>query len=295
MLSILIPIYNYNVLPLVKELNSQCIESGIEYEILCQDDASNSDLNSINEQINSLSNCSFKTLKKNVAHRQNRNMLAEKAKYNFLLFIDGDSIIIKKDYISSYLQYLESYDVIYGGRVHPQKCPSKQQKLRWKYGKFMEDKIATERVKKPFVCLLFNNTVIRKDCFDEVKFDKEITLYGHDDTQLSYQLQLKKIGVKHINNPVQHGDIDTNLAFLQKIKNSLKNLKLLDQKQLIPKDYNKLLSLVSKLHGYKLTYFLSAFYTIFGKLLEYNLKGNNPSLFIFNVFRLTYFSKLYVQ
>ena len=40
MLSILIPTYNYNVYPLVSELQRQCLESKIEFEILCQDDAS---------------------------------------------------------------------------------------------------------------------------------------------------------------------------------------------------------------------------------------------------------------
>jgi glycosyltransferase involved in cell wall biosynthesis len=41
MLSILIPIYNYNAYPLVKELHSQCLEATIDFEIFCIDDASN--------------------------------------------------------------------------------------------------------------------------------------------------------------------------------------------------------------------------------------------------------------
>jgi hypothetical protein len=159
----------------------------------------------------------------------------------------------------------------------------------------IEDEKASERVKRPFECLLFNNTIIKKECFDEIKFDTEITNYGHDDTQLSYQLKSKEIKIKHINNQIQHGDIDTNAFFLEKTKISLENLRLLDQNQLIHKNYNKMLSVVSKLHSFKITYFLSAFHTVFGKTLEYNLKGTNPSLFVFNILRLTYFSKLYVK
>ena len=71
MLSILIPIYNYNAYPLVMELHKQCLECEIDFEILCQDDASKSLLNSENENINSLSNCNFNELKVNIAHRQN--------------------------------------------------------------------------------------------------------------------------------------------------------------------------------------------------------------------------------
>ena len=51
MLSILIPIYNYNAYPLVLELHKQCLECEIEFEIICQDDASGSDLNIENEKI----------------------------------------------------------------------------------------------------------------------------------------------------------------------------------------------------------------------------------------------------
>ena len=59
MLSILIPVYNYNVVPLVLELHKQCLECEIDFEIFCQDDESNSDLNTKNEIINSLENCCF--------------------------------------------------------------------------------------------------------------------------------------------------------------------------------------------------------------------------------------------
>jgi glycosyltransferase involved in cell wall biosynthesis len=56
MLSILIPIYNYNAYPLVKELHSQCLEATIDFEILCQDDFST---NIQQKEINTLENCRF--------------------------------------------------------------------------------------------------------------------------------------------------------------------------------------------------------------------------------------------
>ena len=160
MLSILVPIYNYNVFPLVVALHKQCKDCEIDFEILCQDDASNSSLNACNEQVNEMSNCSFVSLKENLAHRANRNSLASQAKFDYLLFIDGDSIIIHDKFIKKYIDTLEDFDVVYGGRLHPKKCPSNHQKLRWKYGKFIEDKSAENRKKNPYQSLLFNNTVI---------------------------------------------------------------------------------------------------------------------------------------
>ena len=74
MLSILITIYNYNLYPLVTELYKQCNSCNIDFEILTQDDASKSDLNVENERINSLPNCSFFVLEKNVGYRENKNL-----------------------------------------------------------------------------------------------------------------------------------------------------------------------------------------------------------------------------
>jgi glycosyltransferase involved in cell wall biosynthesis len=291
MLSILVPIYNYNVYPLVLELHKQCIDCGINFEILCQDDASKSSLNVINENVNALSNCNFVSLKENLAHRENRNSLAEQAKFDYLLFIDGDSIIIHDNYIKKYIDNLPDFDVVYGGRLHPEKFPSNNQKLRWKYGRFIEDKSAENRKKKPYQSLLFNNTVIKKDCFNKVKFDKDIKKYGHDDTQLSYQLSLLKSKVNHIENPVEHGDIDTNLVYLNKTKESLENLISLHEEEKIDIEFIRMVQLYHFLNKTKLSLPISKLFPLFENLLLKNLKGKNPSLFIFNIFRVGFICK----
>ena len=291
MLSILIPVYNYNVYPLVLELQKQCIDCGIAFEILCQDDASQSSLNAFNENINALSNCSFLSLKKNLAHRENRNSLAEQAKFDHLLFIDGDSIVIHDNFIKKHIDNLHDFDVVYGGRLHPEKCPSDNQKLRWKYGRFIEDKSAENRKKKPYQSLLFNNTLIKKDCFNKVKFDKDRKKYGHDDTQLSYQLSLLKSKINHIENPVEHGDIDTNLIYLKKTKEALENLISLYEEAKIDIEFVRLIQLYHFLKRTKLSLPISKLFPLFENLLLKNLKGKNPSLFIFNVFRVGFICK----
>jgi hypothetical protein len=84
--------------------------------------------------------------------------------------------------------------------------------------KFIEDKSAqTER--KPYQSLLFNNTVIKKSA-SKIKFDTNSKKYGHDDTQLAFEISLLKCKVNQ--NPVEHGDIDTNLVYLNKTKASLR-------------------------------------------------------------------------
>ena len=293
MLSILVPIFNYNVYPLVLELHKQCSECEISFEILCQDDASNSSLNALNEKVNELSNCSFVSLKENVAHRANRNSLAAQAQFEYLLFIDGDSIIIHDNFIKKYIDDLQDFDVVYGGRLHPEKCPSNNQKLRWKYGKFMEDKSAANRKKKSYQSLLFNNTVIKKALFNQVKFDTKSKKYGHDDTQLAYELSILQSKVNHIENPVEHGDIDTNLVYLNKTKASLENLIALYKEEKIAVTFVKLLRLYGFLKKTKLTFIILKAFSYLEPIVMKNLTGNQPNLVLFNCFRVGYLCSLH--
>ena len=294
MLSILITIYNYNLLPLVEDIHQQCLDLGITFEILTQDDASNSIHNLENEKINLLSNCSYVSLKKNVGYRENKNILVSQSNYENLLILDGDCLLPFPDFIKNYLNEIEDYEVVYGGRIHAEKAPSKQQLLRWKYGKFMEDQTVEQRDKNVYRATLFNNTLIKKTVFNQIKFDSSFKKYGNDDTLFSFELQKINTKVKHIHNPVQHDDIDSNAVYVEKTKNSLDNLYILYKKKLITKEYSKMVNLVTKLHTFKITYLFAVFYTFFGTLLENQLKGNHPMLFVFNVFRLTYFSKIYI-
>lgn len=295
MLSILIPIFNYNAFPLVLELHKQCLECGIDFEIICQDDASKSELNLENEKINSLSNCTFTELKVTIAHRQNRNALANAARFENLLFIDGDSIIIRNNYLSSYLAEINDFDIIYGGRLHPKLCPSNNQKLRWKYGKYIEDKSVEKRNLAPFQSLLFNNTIIKKVSFEKVKFDTKLTKYGHDDTQLSNQLSQLNLKLKHIDNPVEHGDIDSNKIYILKTKSAIENLNYLNEIGEINRDFSKLISLLIITNKFKLTYLISIIYKKIEHLLLRNLEGDNPNLYLYNLFKIGYLCKISLE
>ena len=51
MISILIPCYDFNALPLVKRLEKEALTLSIAYEIICIDDGSFSPLNENNQQI----------------------------------------------------------------------------------------------------------------------------------------------------------------------------------------------------------------------------------------------------
>ena len=105
MISILIPTYNYNTLPLVEELHRQAILENIEFEIIVADDASPINENTeINSKINQISNCQFERNKVNLGRGQNRNFLVQKAKYDWVLLMDCDTFPKEKNFIKTLLK-----------------------------------------------------------------------------------------------------------------------------------------------------------------------------------------------
>ena len=287
MVSILIPTYNYNVYPLAHELVECAQKMGVNFELFCMDDGSNSEINTENKKINTLQNSKFIAQKENLGLSNNRNQLAKLAQYDYLLFIDGDSMVIDADFIKNYIEHISNdTEIIYGGRLHPKKIPSKNQSLRWKYGKFIEDKTAEVRHKSLYKTLMFNNTLIKKVCFEKIKFDAEINKYGHEDTLFAYQASLQKLKVKHINNPIKHGDIDTNVIFLKKTELGLINLLKIYEAEKINANFVRILKLYQRLKNYKTTNVIAGFFKVLTPILKKQLLSSNPSLFIFNIYKV---------
>ncbi|WNH07720.1 glycosyltransferase family 2 protein [Thalassobellus suaedae] len=292
MLSILIPTYNYNVYPLAFQLEQQALDANIVFEIICFDDGSSSKLNFENDKINTLKNSKFIALEKNIGLSNNRNELAQSAKYDYLLFIDGDSVIIDKNYIRQYINSInENTEVVYGGRIHP-KTVTSNRKLRWKYGIYREDLNSQQRIKNKYKSVLFNNTLIKKSVFDQIRFEKQITKYGHEDTIFAFNLSKIKATIKHIDNPVLHGDVDLNMVFFNKTHKSIENLNLIYNKNLIDSDFVTFLKVFKKLKKARLNYLFGVVHKILYPIFKYNLTSKYPSLYIFELFRLSYFCNI---
>jgi glycosyltransferase involved in cell wall biosynthesis len=293
MLSILIPTYNYNVFPLVEDLHNMAVKENIAFEIIVMDDGSTDAISlKENEKINTLSNSRFMQLPQNVGLAENRNTLAWEAQYENLLFIDGDGLIINPDYLKNYIENLADVDIVYGGRKHPENVAAKKQKLRWKYGLFIEDTTAEQRKTAVYQKLLFNNTLLKKQCFDKVTFDPELRKYGHEDTLFAYKVSLLQLRVKHIDNAVEHGDVDHSDVFLRKTKMGLVNIKNLYLQHKIDPDFVKMLRIYKKLTKIGLKFPIGVFYFLFEKPMHKNLTSGKPSLFLFNLYRLSYICSL---
>ena len=292
MLSILIPTYNYNVFPLVYELNNQCEDAGIEYEIIVQDDASKSELNLENKKINFIRNCFFHVNEENLGRGKNRNSLFEKSKFDWILFLDADTMPVYDNFITIYIKASKKYKAVFGGLQYQDQKPDKSQLLRWVYGKKREAISLKQRIKNPNKTALTSNLLIKKDVFLSNKFDTEILKYGYEDFLFFLNLEKKKVSVHHNENPVNHLGLETSLEFIEKTKIAIENLNYLYSIGLLSFNDNRILSIYTKLKKIKLATFFIIIYANFSFLFRKNLTSSNPSLFIFDVYKLSYFCKI---
>jgi glycosyltransferase involved in cell wall biosynthesis len=91
MLSILIPVYNFDVTNFVTDLHTLCKQEKITFEIILFDDASNEDFKNKNRLLQKLPFVTYQELTQNIGRSAIRNKLAEAANYDFLMFVDCDS------------------------------------------------------------------------------------------------------------------------------------------------------------------------------------------------------------
>ena len=292
MLSILIPTYNYEVYELVEVLNKQAQDAKIEFEIIVLDDGSQK-FQTENNKINEFQFCTYEILKINIGRSAIRNLLAKKAAFDNLLFLDSDTIPIDTNFISNYLlQITKQEKIVSGGILYPELKPKKNQLLRWKYGNSREALSAKAREENPYLRLLTLNFMIKKSVFEKVSFNETIPNLRHEDTLFSYNLKQQNILVEHIENPVYHNGLDDFEIAIKKENESLVALKYLVENQLIPYNYISLSKLFYTLKKIKLVFLLKVFYKTTKNILLKNLASKNPSLFIFDLYRLGYFSSL---
>ncbi|MFC2118093.1 glycosyltransferase family 2 protein, partial [Bacteroidota bacterium] len=204
MLSILIPLHNYDINALTKSLILQAEKTGIDYEIIIVDDFSDMSYDAVNKLVISNKKVKFYKNSNNIGRSQTRNKLADMAVYNNLLFIDCDAEICSENYLKNYINHFKNYKVICGGTDYQHNAPDMNYLLRWKYGVNREKISSIKRNIFPSGSFSGFNFMIKKDVFQNIGFDESIYKYGHEDTLLGIELAKNNIEIKHIDNTLIH-------------------------------------------------------------------------------------------
>lgn len=223
--SILIPIYNQSVVRLVKKLYKQAKQIDIPFEILCFDDQSKDSYKIKNKELSSLMGVNYMELSENLGRAKIRNWLVKSAGFDLVLFLDGDSKVISKDYISNYLKAYKSPCVISGGRIYNKNKPTAKSKLlHWTYGSEKESKPANIRSKDAFNFFHTNNFLAHRDILIHHPFNEDIEGYGYEDLLMGNDLKKNKVELIHIDNPIEHLGLETNKNFINKTIQATHNL-----------------------------------------------------------------------
>jgi glycosyltransferase involved in cell wall biosynthesis len=288
MLSIVIPVYNYTIVDLVQELNNQLIPLHINYEIIAWDDHSfNNHCIDKNKTITQFPNCFYYQNETNLGRTQTRNLLSQKAKFDWLLFLDADVIPANSNFLEKYTQLISNnYDVIFGGYSYQESEVEKSTFLRWKYGQERESTSAEVRSQNPYNNLFSGNILIQKSVFNAISFPTE-NWYGMD-IYFAYSLFQMKAQIHHCNNPIYHLGLETNEVFFKKSLEAVKSRIVFLENQPQIETVNSLLKHYKTIKKWRLKGLIRLAFTIIEPILRRNILSHNPNLFLFDVYRLGY-------
>lgn len=295
MISVLIPTYDYNTLPLVTELHQQLSVADIAFEIIVQDDASPLNSNTDNNQkINLLSDCRFERNDTNLGRGQNRNALIQKAQFDWVLLMDCDMFPKSKGLIQNYIHQIQNsnHSVYFGGLQYRAEKPEKSQLLRWVFGKSREEIPLSKRQSHPYDYCLISNILIRKTVLLEHPFNTAIYQYGYEDLVFILELKKHRIPIIHLENEAFHLNLESSAIFLEKFHSSLQNLQWILDHQILQAEDTALTRTYAKISKFGLTRLAAYCFRISQSLMTKQLLSAKPSLFVFDLYRLGYFCKL---
>jgi len=274
----------------VATLHAQCAAiRGLKFEILVADDAS-TDRNFVeaNRSIRQFDHVSYIECETNRGRSGIRNYLTRQSHYPFLLFIDGDLSLDHPHFIRQYLE--AQTDIVVGGIAIGGTADQWRGNLRWHYEKQSESRhTVMNRQRYGFRQFRTTNFLVRRVVAERCPFDENIRMYGYEDVLFGKMTQQRGFTMTHIDNPVLLDDFESNAQFLQKTEQSLHVLsRYRDQLQ----GYSALLHAVEWLQRLWLHGFASRLYRFQGPCIKRRLEGNNPSVFLFNVYKLLFLACL---
>jgi len=257
-LSLLIPVYNWDVTPLLAKVLAEVDQFALteRLQVLVLDDCSSDpSLRAGNEAwlgAHERPYLSYRALPENLGRAAIRNVLAGEASGEFLLFLDCDVLPDNPDFLSSYLAFAAQpacqdacqearhpersegsaspaacYDVVCGGVSYRSRVLMGREYDYHAYlGSRKEAKPASLRNRAPGRFLLTSNVMVRKDVFLSTPFDRRFVGYGYEDVEWGLRLA-QNHRVLHIDNPVSHLGLVTKESAYRKMRESVENYLLL--------------------------------------------------------------------
>lgn len=229
MITICIAAYRYDAGPLLESLQGALRQGSESVRVLLADDSSGEPWTGVYDTLAQQFGIDILRPEENLGRVGIRNLLAQKAESDWLLFLDVDSVIPDSDFIRRYQEAAKQADVVAGGTLY---TPDQEGagSLRHRYGLAREMVSAAKRQQTPYARLALNNLLIQRETFFAAGgLDRAIQGYGHEDTLLGRQLERIGARILHIDNPVLHTGLEEDETFITKSEEAARNLARLYQ------------------------------------------------------------------
>ena len=171
MISICIPIYNRDMRDTVAALAAQMRTAAVPCELVCIDDHSEAAIAETNKVVEAVGH--YIVLPENVGRARIRNLFRQNARYEYLLFLDCDSVI-PEGFLQRYAYFLgreTRHMVVCGGREYAAESDDREHHLRYVYGVKCESRNAHQRRKHPYRSFMTNNFIVHRDVLKAIPFD----------------------------------------------------------------------------------------------------------------------------
>lgn len=283
-LSVLIPVYRYDAGLLVKELHAQLVKLGIDFEIVVLDDSADEATYGWASHLSSLPNFYLIKQTKNLGRSRARNVLRAHARFDQLLYLDGDMQPTQNFIANFWTLISQKPQAVWVGKVD---YAADNSSLRAAIGRKKESIAAAIRNKNPYSG--FSTAVCAFPKQLGVHFPENIKGYGHEDSWFGLLLKNVAYEVHHCDVAAIHMDNDSDSTFLNKSAEAAENLALLYLRESLFQQYAAVFPLIrfyQKLPFIKLWLGLVTFFPF--RFVRW-LVTQTQSAFLFDLLKLFYF------
>ena len=290
-LSILIPIFNWDVNELVEVLLAQRADWPGLVEIILFDDASREEFRALNRPLLCHPGVQYHELAQNMGRAAIRNQLATAAQQEWLLLLDNDSLLPDTHFLARYAAMRSQAAVLIGGTCYSSLPPANTDlRLHWLYGQAREARMAAQRQLAPYAQLTINNALLRTDVLTRYPLDERLSGYGHEDTQFGRTLATGGVPILHLDNPVLHAGLEPAAIFLTKSEEAVRNLAQAFRTDGLSAD-SRLLQMARRLRKWGISALAQTALHTAEPRLRRNLLSANPSLRAFDLLKLSWLLK----
>lgn len=295
LISFIIPTFNYDCSALVAGLQAQAAAFAAEtggsfaYEILVGDDGSTDEAAlAANRAVNSLPCCRCEERGVNVGRAYLRNWLIDAARYDHIVMLDADAALCTPDFVARYWQARDAADVVYGSLRNPAgPCP-RGCELRYRCEHHAERwRKAHQGGNSPYLWLSTFNMMLNRPRLGGLRFDARCKEYGYEDMLFGLTLYQRGLTVKHIDNPLIHTGIDTNVSYLKKTETAMRTLHGLEG---LMQEYAGTSRLYNSFRLFRLDGLFRCGFRLLRPLVRRNLLGHHPSVNLFQLYKVGYYA-----